>query len=142
MSFVDQCVNSKIEQFHLFCLELCFDEESRSKLNSVAKLPEDLRWRILNEFSTRVLSKKIHPIQEDDIHMASHKAYRAFARREKDIIGKATNESTLDVLHRINSFLSKSARSGNPNSLADLIKYHLNFPPSKQFQLKVNSKLK
>ena len=63
--------------------------------------------------------------------MASHKGYRAFVRREKHIVGRATNESILDVLHRINSFLSKS--DPNPNSFADLIKYHLNFPPSKQF---------
>ena len=126
-----------IEEFHLFCLELCFDEDSRSKLNFVSELPKDLRWRILNEFSTRVLTQKIHPVQEDDIHMASHKGYRAFFRREKNIVGKATNEATLDVLRRISSFLSKSGENNLPN----LIKYHLNFPPSKQFQLKHKAKV-
>lgn len=112
-----------------FCDKLCADDDSRSKL-ACPGLPEDLRWRILNEFSTRVLYQKIHPVQEDDIHMASHKTYRAFLRRERSVVGKATNKSTLDVLRRINSFLSKK---NSKTSLSELIKYHLNFPPSRRF---------
>lgn len=112
-----------------FCDKLCADADSRSKL-ACPGLPEDLRWRILNEFSTRVLYQKIHPVQQDDIHMASHKTYRAFLRRERSVVGKATNESTLDVLRRINNFLSKK---NSKTSLSELIKYHLNFPPSRRF---------
>ena len=72
--------------------------------------------------------------------MASHEGYRAFFRREKNIVGRATNEATLQVLRRISSFLSKSGES-NQTTLPNLIKYHLNFPPSKQLQLQLKAKV-
>ena len=94
-------------------------------------MPVDVCTRILQDFSTRTLSQKIHPIREDDIYMASHKSYRAYIRKERSIVGKAINESTLNVLRRINAYLVKT-KTGD-TTLAKLIEIHLNFKPSRLF---------
>ena len=55
-----------------FCIHISSETpENKHIINMVLNLPDDLGIRILNEFSTRVLFQKIHPIQEDDIIMAS-----------------------------------------------------------------------
>lgn len=63
--------------------------------------------------------------------MASHKSYRAYIRRERSVVGKATNESIVNILRKINTFLS--TKTNSKSTLAELIKIHLNFPPSKLF---------
>lgn len=120
-----------IDLLHHFCCELCRDEKSKAICQQVSDMPVDVCTRILLDFSTRTLSQKIHPIQEDDIHMASHKSYRAYMRREKSLVGKAINESTVNVLRRINTYLVKT-KTGD-TTLAKLIEIHLNFRPSRHF---------
>lgn len=141
MVCLDYITTSSLGRLQELCLELCLDEESRSKIRAVSALPEDLHWTILSNFSTRVLSQRIHPIQRDDIHMASYRGYRAFMRRERSLVGKATNKSTIDVLTRINSFLTSRTASCSLDSLSDLIKYQLNFPPSRRFLKKISEQI-
>lgn len=113
-----------------FCCGLCSDNNSKVICQQVRDMPIDLCTRILQDFSTRTLSKTIHPIREDDIYMASHKSYRAYMRKEKSVVGKAINKSTVDVLLRINGFLR---RTKIDSRLAKLIEIHLNFKPSRLF---------
>lgn len=113
-----------------FCDGLCDDEQSKVTLGKVLDTPGDVCRRILEEFSTRILHQKIHPIRKDDIFMASHKSYRAYWRRERTEVGRATNTSTLKILRRIDAFLSK--RTTN-STLSQLIELHLNFKPSRKF---------
>lgn len=118
-----------------FCHRLCSDDQSKATLGKVVDTtPGDICRRILEEFSTRILSQKIHPIREDDIYMASHKSYRAYWRRGRTKVGRATNDSTLNILLRIHTFLSTSSSNSHQlNTLSQLIQLHLNFPPSKRF---------
>lgn len=118
------------EMLHEFCDGLCSDEKSKVICRQLVDIPADICRRILEDFSTMTLSKKIHPIREDDIYMASHKSYRAYMRNERSVVGKAVNESTVNVLREINAFLSGKRNGGD---LAQLIKIHLNFPPSRLF---------
>ena len=120
-----------IDLFHRFCCGLCSDKKSKIICQRVLEMPVDVCTRILQDFSTRTLSKKIHPIREDDIYMASHKSYRAYMRKEKSVVGKAINKSTMNVLRRINAYLVKTKKGDT--TLAKLIEIHLNFKPSKLF---------
>lgn len=119
-----------------FCRGLCLDEQSKVNLRNICdNITSDVCRIILEQFSTLTLAQQIHPIQRDDIFMASHKSYRSYMRRERSLVGKATNTSTINVLRNINDFLSKS-NSGckcKRSTLSELVNMHLNFPPSKLF---------
>jgi len=121
--------SSENETLFQFCCGLCRDENSKVICQQVREMPVDVCTTILQDFSTRTLSQKIHPIREDDIYMASHKSYRAYMRKEKSLVGKAVNESTINVLRRISAYLE----SFRGSTLAKLIEIHLNFPPSRLF---------
>ena len=127
----------ELYQLYQFCYGLCDDEQSKATLGRVLDTPGDICRRILEEFSSRILSQKIHPIQKDDILMASHKSYRAFCRRERTVVGRATNTSTLKILRRIDAFLSKSKSNYTRNTMSQLIELHLEFKPSKIFMKNV-----
>lgn len=125
----------KMSLFYDFCLGLCKDQESRDVLSRVSDMPEDICHHILNDFSTSVLSKKIHPIQEDDIIMASHKSYMDFVRRNRTPKGAARNEQRLMTIRRMYDRSLKLYPCGIV--LFDIIESHLNFPPSQEFMKKL-----
>lgn len=130
-----------MDPFLELCYELCQDEKSRAVLGEVSVFfPEEICMRICNEFCTRTLSQKIHPVQEDDIYMASHRTYRKFARRERNVVGKAINEATLGVLQRICGFLHKNNKNkiDRENNLELIVQHYLGFPPSRQFMSMAN----
>ena len=53
-----------------FCIHISSETpESKHIINMVLNLPDDLGIRILNEFSTRVLCQKIHPIPVSYTHL-------------------------------------------------------------------------
>ena len=121
-----------MELLYEFCRGLCNDEQSKVNLRSICdNITLDVCRIILEQFLTRTLAKEIHPIQRDDIFMASHKGYRSYMRRERSVVGKAANTSTVTVLRNINDFLSKSGC--RRSTLAELVNMHFNFPPSKLF---------
>lgn len=123
-----------MDPFFEFCSKLCHDKKSRKMLREVSIfLPEEICSRIHSEFCTRTLSQRIHPVQEDDIYMASHKSYRKFIRRERTVVGKATNQETLAVLRRVNSFLYKSFLHKKKHEPFYLVRTYLGFPPSRKF---------
>lgn len=124
-----------MDQLLEFCSTLCHDEKSTAILREVFDFfPEDISLRIHNEFCTRTLSRRIHPVQEDDIYMASHKSYRKFIRRERNVTGKATNQETLAVLRRIKVFLQNNYNNVNiEHEVFYLVQTHLGFPPSRHF---------
>lgn len=114
-----------------FCICISSDTpENKNIINSVLNLPDDLRIRILNEFSTRVLCQKIHPIQEDDIKMASRIEYRRFVRNNKNNIGKFMNKSRLRTLLHIYIFMETT---GSRIRLKELITCNYQFYPSRSF---------
>lgn len=115
-----------------FCIDLCADEEFKGLARSVANLPEDVRDRLLNAFVTRVLSRKIHPVREDDVIMGSQEPYRHFIGLHRATIGRSTNESTLEVLERMTR-LSNSRMFSRPYTYTHVIESHLKFTPSKSF---------
>lgn len=121
--------SANIDLLHQFCCGLCSDKKSKVICQQVLDMPVDVCTKILQDFSTRTLSQKIHPIREDDIYMASHKSYRAYMRKEKSVVGKAINEATINVLRRISAYLE----SFRGSTLAKLIEIHLDFPPSRLF---------
>ena len=96
----------------------------------VLNLPDDLGIRILNDFSTRVLCQKIHPIQEDDIIMASTIEYRRFFRNNSNSIGKFMHRSRLRTLLHIYIFMETT---GSTTRLKDLITCNYQFYPSRNF---------
>ena len=114
-----------------FCIYISSDTpENKHILNMVLNLPDDLRIRILNEFSTRVLCQKIHPVQEDDIKMASRIQYRLFVRNNKNNIGRFMNRSRLRTLLHIYIFMETT---GSRIKLKDLITCNYQFYPSRGF---------
>lgn len=114
-----------------FCISLCDDEESKELVRSICTLPEDIQQKILDEFSTKTLSKQIHPVKKEDILMASHKSYRKFTRRGLTSIGLSINQSMLSTLVRIRD--ASNLYSLNSITIEELIEKHLHFPPSKNF---------
>ena len=114
-----------------FCISLCDDEESKEIVRSIQVLPEDVQQKILDEFSTKTLSRQIHPVKKEDILMASHKSYRKFARRGHTTIGLSINQSMLATLVTIRD--SSNVLTPEPITIEELIQKHLHFPPSKNF---------
>jgi len=114
-----------------FCISLCDDEESKEIVRSIQVLPEDVQQKILDEFSTKTLSRQIHPVKKEDILMASHKSYRKFARRGQTTIGLSINQSMLATLVTIRD--SSNVYTSKPITIEELIQKHLHFPPSKNF---------
>ena len=114
-----------------FCIHISSETpENKHIINMVLNLPDDLGIRVLNEFSTRVLCQKIHPIQEDDIRMASTIEYRQFFRNNVNSIGKFMNKSRLRTLLHIYIFMETT---GSMTRLKDLITYNYKFYPSRSF---------
>ena len=114
-----------------FCIHISSETpENKHIINMVLNLPDDLGIRILNEFSTRVLCQKIHPIQEDDIRMASTIEYRQFFRNNVNSIGKFMNKSRLRTLLHIYIFMEST---GSMTRFKDLITFNYKFDPSKNF---------
>ena len=114
-----------------FCIHMSSETpENKHIINMVLNLPDDLGIRILNEFSTRVLCRKIHPIQEDDIRMASTPEYRRFVRNNANSIGKFMNKSRLRTLLHIYIFMEST---GSMTRLKELIKCNYKFDPSRNF---------
>jgi len=114
-----------------FCIHISSETpENKHIINMVLNLPDDLGIRILNEFSTRVLCQKIHPIQEDDIRMASTIEYRQFIRNNSNTIGKFMNRSRLRTLLHIYIFMENT---GSMIRLKELITSNYQFYPSRSF---------
>ena len=114
-----------------FCIHISSDTpENKDLINMVSNLPDDLQIRIFNEFSTMVLSHKIHPIQEDDIKMASQNEYRRFCRMNKEDVGKFMNMARLRTLLHIYIFMENT---GTPVKLRELISCNYKFKPSRNF---------
>lgn len=121
-----------MDEYVNFCISLCEDRKSVGIINSLSIFPDDIQRYILDMFSTRTLSKKIHPIKEDDIFMASHEGYRKFVRRSRSPLGLAINQSMLSTLVRVKQ-ASNSYSSDRNVSINTLIQNYLHFPPSKKF---------
>ena len=114
-----------------FCIHISSETpENKHIINMVLNLPDDIGIRILNEFSTKVLCQKIHPIQEDDIRMASTIEYRLFFRNNSNSIGKFMNKSRLRTLLHIYIFMEST---GSMTRFKDLITFNYKFDPSKNF---------
>lgn len=117
-----------------FCTALCSDEDSKNLINKLVVLPDEVTTHILDLFSTHTLAKKIHPIQSDDIFMASHREYREFYRRSHGILGRVINRSTMETLARIRDVSNAfSPYRGSQHDISTIIYTHLGFPPSKKF---------
>ena len=121
------------EVYREFCVSLCNDKQSEDVIRSLKVLPDDIQQRILDEFSTRILSGKIHPVKSDDILMASHESYRKFTKRSKTPIGFAINQSMLATLVRVRQVSSEYDSDLGNISMETLIEKHLHFPPSRRF---------
>ena len=115
-----------------FCVWLCDDDKSVDIVNSLSILPDEIQKNILDLFSTKTLSQKIHPIKEDDILMASHAGYRKFVRRGRSPLGLAINQSMLSTLVRVKQ-ASNSYSTDRSLSINSLIRNYLHFPPSHNF---------
>ena len=114
-----------------FCLQLCSEtKENKELIEIIYTLPEDIRDRIFNEFSTRVLCNKIHPVDFSEIRMASFAGYRKFCRSNRDSVGRYTNKSRLRTLLHIYMFMDASH---SPITMSELIWYHYRFYPSIKF---------
>ena len=113
-----------------FCLGLCKDQKSRDTLVAVSDMPQDICHRILNEFSTRVLSMKIHPVPEDDIVMGSNRNYMDYVKRNHTFMGAAKNEYTLTMLKRTYERVNTLDQGVK---FSDMIESHFKFPPSRSF---------
>lgn len=114
-----------------FCLQLCSDTiYNKTLIKLISTLPEEIRDRIFNEFSTRVLCNKIHPIDASEIRMASYPGYRMFFRYNRNRVGRYTNKSRLRTLIHIYMFMDSSH---SPITISELIWYHYRFHPSIKF---------
>jgi len=120
------------EVYREFCVSLCDDKKSEDVIRSLKVLPDDIQKRILDEFSTKILSRKIHPVKSDDILMASHESYRKFTKRSKTPIGYAINQSMLATLVRVKQVSSEYDNQA-VLTMETLIERHLHFPPSRKF---------
>lgn len=116
---------------HDFCVGLCADEPSVQIVSRCGFLPIEIQERILNEFLIMTLSRKIHPIRDDDIWMGSQEGYRRFVRRNRTESGRAMNSAMFDVMRRVLS-LSNSKMFCRPTTMSELVESQMNFTPSKK----------
>ena len=96
----------EIDLYKDFCLNI--SSNSKEIIERIYSLPYEISHKILNEFSTRILKTKIHPILQDEIYMTSFPGYRQFWRSERDYMGKYMNKSRIRTLIHIYVFMDTS----------------------------------
>jgi hypothetical protein len=119
-----------------FCIYLCVDtKENEELIERVSTLPEDICIRIFNEFSSRVLIKKIHPIDVSDIKMGSFPGYRRFCRiNTRDNIARRINLARLRTAIHLYVFIDASGIAGGvPITISEILLNNFGFIPSRRF---------
>jgi len=118
-----------------FCLYLCVDtKENEELIERVYNLPQDICTRIFNEFSSRVLIKKIHPIDSSDIKMGSFPGYRRFCRINiRDDIARRINLARLRTAIHLYVFIEASGLTVVPITISEIVLNNFGFIPSRRF---------
>ena len=119
----------EIDLYKDFCLNI--SSNSKEIIERIYSLPYEISHKILNEFSTRILKTKIHPILQDEIYMTSFPGYRQFWRSERDYMGKYMNKSRIRTLIHIYVFMDTSIVS--PQNICELVWLTYKFIPSISF---------